>query len=96
MRSAQQKKKSPPVEAAVGCSPQKLTPESASPSSPPILPPWRQWLSHDDMHLVRKHVTYSHHKLYLGSTCHLPVPECDKMSQKLVSYAIEEGGWAMQ
>ena len=70
-RSAQQKNKSPPVEAPAGGggSPQKLTlppaPEAASTSSPcssssPILPPWRQWLSHDDMHLVRKQCISCH------------------------------------
>ena len=56
-RSAQQKNKSPPVEAAVA-SPREPEPAS-SPSSPapPRLPPWRQWLSHEDMHLVRKQIS---------------------------------------
>ena len=64
MRSAHQKNKDPPVESAAR--PQNLTPTSqaasllitapseSSPPSHPTLPPWRQWLSHDDMHLVRK------------------------------------------
>ena len=63
-RSAQQKKRTPPVQSAPP--PKRLPPPEPEPQSPPkksspsppLLPPLRQWLSHEDMHLVRKERTY--------------------------------------
>ena len=63
-RSAQQKKRTPPVQSAPP--PKRLPPPEPEPKSPPkksspsppLLPPLRQWLSHEDMHLVRKEGTY--------------------------------------
>ena len=64
-RSAQQKNRTPPVQSTPP--PKRLPPpepepesppKKSSPPPPPLLPPLRQWLSHEDMHLVRKEGTY--------------------------------------
>ena len=48
----------PPPERLPPPEPEPKSPPKKSFPPPPLLPPLRQWLSHEDMHLMRKEVTY--------------------------------------